>query len=83
MRRPDIVYLVAVAGVAFITLYPGCIHSLQPYFFIHSAGAYRLVSPKMAAVVIFLIPYLQIVLGICLVTNIATRMEIGIETGPT
>lgn len=58
--------------VAFILLATGLVHAAQPYFFVSSVAAYRIV-PKNLLGGSVLIPYLQIVTGLCLFLGIAER----------
>lgn len=55
-------------GVAFI--FSSIPHLANPYFFLGSVYSYRLVGPGIAQLVAMLLPWLQLVVGMCLITNL-------------
>lgn len=61
------------AVVAFVLLYSGILHAIQPYYFIYSAAAYRLVPQSLVGTTMLILPYLQIVLAGCLIARVATH----------
>lgn len=54
----------------------GLLHAAQPYFFIHTITNYRILPPSLAGVVGLFLPYLQIVLGTCLLLKFAERVAL-------
>lgn len=65
--------------IACILLTSGLIHIAQPYFFIYSAAAYQIVSSRFIWLPMTVLPYLQIVIAICLVLQVArgTALALG------
>lgn len=61
------------AIVVSILLYSGLVHMVQPYYFIHSAAAYRVLTPSLTASVMILLPYLHIAIAFCLIVGTAER----------
>jgi hypothetical protein len=64
--------IVNVASRAFtllasaLLLYSGVVHANQPYFFMHSIGSYQLLPHWLIGILGYFLPYLQIVLAVCL-----------------
>lgn len=61
------------AIVAFPLLYSGLIHIAQPYQFIHSAAAYRVLPVSTVGPLMTFLPYLQTAVALCLLMGVAER----------
>ena len=64
---------VASMAVASILLVSGLIHAAQPYYFVHSIASYRLLPTFASGVLGLWLPYLQIVLALCIGLRIAEK----------
>jgi putative oxidoreductase len=67
--------------VAAVLLFTGSIHAAQPYFFIHTIASYRLLSADVSGLLGLWLPYLQIVLGLCIGLRIAEKVALCIAAG--
>ncbi|MCP4541060.1 MAG: hypothetical protein GY832_28320 [Chloroflexi bacterium] len=57
-------------GLGVIFLVAGLPHASNPYFFLGSIYAYDLVGPGVAQIVAMVLPWLQLILAVCLITRI-------------
>lgn len=64
-----------------VLLYSGLVHAWQPYFFVYSIAAYQIVSAELAGVLGIFIPYLQIVLALCIALQKAEKVALWITGG--
>jgi len=64
-----------VAIVAFVLLSSGLIHIAQPYFFIFSVASYQVIPDGLLGIWVINIPYLQVVLALCLFLGVAERVS--------
>ncbi len=78
MRFVSAISAMIVAGVL---LYSGLVHAWQPYFFTYSIAAYQIVPAQLAGVVGIFIPYLQIVLALCIAFRKAEKVALWIAGG--
>ncbi|MDZ4658732.1 MAG: MauE/DoxX family redox-associated membrane protein [Bythopirellula sp.] len=78
MRFISAISAMIVAGVL---LYSGLVHAWQPYFFMYSIAAYKIVSAQLAGVVGIFIPYLQIVLALCIAFRKAEKVALWMAGG--
>lgn len=67
--------------VAGVLLYTGLVHAWQPYFFIYSITAYRILPSQLAGTLGIILPYLQIVLALCIATRQAERASLWMASG--
>lgn len=54
-------------GVGCLLLYSGLVHAANPYLFTNIIAAYEVLPLALLSVVPFVLPYLMIVLGVCLI----------------
>jgi hypothetical protein len=67
--------------VAAVLLFTGLIHAAQPYFFIHTIASYRLLSADVSGLLGLWLPYLQIVLAVCIGIRIAEKVALCMAAG--
>lgn len=67
--------------VAATLLFTGLIHVAQPYFFIHTIDSYRLLPPHVSGLLGLWLPYLQIVLAVCIGLRIAEKAALCLAAG--
>lgn len=63
-------------AVATVLFFSGLVHAVQPYYFIHTISAYRLLPISATGLLGILLPYLQIVLAICICLRIAENVAL-------
>ena len=64
------------ALLACVLLYSGTIHAMQPFLHLYSVAKYNIVPHAIAVSLAAVIPYFQIVLGMCLVVRVAERVAL-------
>lgn len=62
--------------VSAVLLFSGIVHAAQPYYFIHTVSSYRVLPAVAAGIVGLWLPYLQIVLALCIGLGIAERVAL-------
>jgi putative oxidoreductase len=67
--------------VAAVLLFTGLVHAAQPYFFIHTIASYRLLSADASGLLGLWLPYLQIVLAVCIGIRCAEKVALCIAAG--
>lgn len=60
-----------VAGASLF--YSGLLHAWQPFYFAHHIAAYGIFPVPIITVVAIVVPYLQLLVGVCLVMEIGGR----------
>ena len=58
-------------------LFSGIVHAVQPYYFIHTVSSYDLLPAAASGLAGLWLPYLQIVLGLCIGFGLAERVALG------
>lgn len=69
----DVLTRAAVWICASVLLFSGVVHAVQPYLFIHSVASYELLPSWIVGGVGLFVPYLQIVLALCLAFELLYR----------
>ena len=67
--------------VGALLVYSGLLHALQPFYFMNAIAAYRLSPIWLTATLGLVLPYVQISIGCCIVSNIATRVSLLAASG--
>lgn len=62
--------------VSTVLVFTGLIHAAQPYYFIHTLASYRLLPADASGLLGLWLPYLQIVLGLCIGLRIAEKFAL-------
>lgn len=70
-RLIDSVAYIGSLAMATVLLYTGLVHASQPYFFAYSSAAYQMVPDVLLGVACLFLPYLQIVLSVCIFLRLA------------
>jgi hypothetical protein len=52
-----------------VLVYSGLLHAWQPFYFAHGVAAYGVLPEPLIALVVFAVPYLQIMIGACLISD--------------
>ncbi|HET6880591.1 MAG TPA: MauE/DoxX family redox-associated membrane protein [Pirellulales bacterium] len=64
--------------VAVVLLFSGVIHAAQPYYFVHTIASYRLLPPGASGLLGLWLPYLQIVLAMCIGLGMVREAAFGV-----
>lgn len=72
---------VITMGLASTLLATGMIHATQPYFFVNSIGAYKITPPAISGLMGIWLPYLQIVIAICMIFRLAEKVALCFAAG--
>jgi hypothetical protein len=68
-------------GVAATLLVTGLVHAAQPYYFIHTLSSYRLLPPSLNGLLGLYLPYLQVVLALCIGLRVAEKVALYAAAG--
>ena len=56
-----------------VLVYSGLLHAWQPFYFAHSVAAYGVLPVPVIVGVAFVVPYVQLVVGVCLLAGTGGR----------
>ncbi|HMO84571.1 MAG TPA: MauE/DoxX family redox-associated membrane protein [Lacipirellulaceae bacterium] len=68
---------IGVTVVSVVLLFSGIVHAAQPYYFVHAISGYQLLPAQVAGLLGLWLPYLQIVLALCIGLGIAERVALA------